>query len=328
MFRDPDSAPLRSRSPRILPNCREGLSGRAWTLAALCVFLSGRVTTAAGGAQDAVAVDVVVCVEASAVSTPVLQSITGPFWRAVTDTLVTRAVARVGLVVYRSDGPQPDVRIQKFSPDFDSTGRTLARVSPGGGGVTVPAGRAALVAALDARELGDWRPGARRLVVMIARHAPLATREEIDAVVRSSPDTTPTIVGLMLPGASLPEWRLFADLVRRSGGLLGTVSQFVATPSLTAPLLSLLLPASDAGSDGVVTSVSGRRFEARFFGRQPEIGGEVLVFSPETPTLLVAIGSVSTAEGANFVVEITGTFTVEEVTAGGRVRIVPAFEHP
>lgn len=266
--------------------------------------------------------DVVICIEASADLRAPLELLRASAPLLLSNLFGGGDSVRVGLVAFSTAGGAPRVDVVPLTSDRQSLARALAALPLRGDAGGTAGVKSALLAALRGGEIGDWRPAAAKVVVVIGRNG------DIDASVMA--ELAPALSALRgvrvsgLPIGDLTFAGLTA-LARTTGGavLPGLPSSEIAEG--VSQLVSLGQSFVDSGpdvegGDGLVSDVMGQMFEAEFTTPGGATGVEVVVFSRDDPAIVIAVGTATTASGGKFVVQTRYGYTAEPVTAGCRLR--------
>lgn len=273
------------------------------------------------------AIDVVVCIEASADMRVHIDALRASAGLALDRVFALDGAVRVGLVAYAGGESGARVDVVPLTAERgvvrDALSTLPLRGVPGGSAAL----RGALLAAIRGQEIGTWRRDAAKVVVVVGR-----LDAGLDAAVTA--DVSAALEGLggvRLFGVPIGDiasgvGATFASWARQTGG---AILPGIAAPDLADGVVRMvglgqsfgaIGPDADAG-DGVVARVMGTAFEAEFAVPAPT-GADVTVFSSDAPEIVIAVGSVILGSDGRFIVETRYSFTTEPVHPGCRVRWV------
>lgn len=291
----------------------------------LAVVLANWALAVEPAAAQPRTVDVVICVDASLRMRPTI-SVLRAFAPSLIDRVLGAGSFRVGVVAFRTLNGAPRISVAPLSDLRDDVVSAFASLPTDGDDVVVGPLHGALLTALRGPEIGTWRPGAAKIVLLLGRVEPDEGDSSLEDVVAAARDQgTARIFPLLVSGAHRAAAAALSAIAQRTGGFVLTSQAEDDTPGNLVELLSygLSFTRTDVLTEGVVTEAAGDRIEASVPGSDVAPGADVLVFDRRDRAVVIAIGSVSAVNGQQVAIELRLTYTSTPVRTGSWVRVVP-----
>ncbi|HPC83891.1 MAG TPA: VWA domain-containing protein [Thermoanaerobaculaceae bacterium] len=233
---------------------------------------------------------------------------------------------RVALVAYRDHG---DAYLHKgwpFSRDPAVIRQAVLDLTVGGGGDTPEAVYEALLYALDCSELGGWRDGVKKVIVLIGDAPPHTKRHTLDEVVAKAFAVDPAhVFAIAVAGSDSATRSSFGALAERTGGLVLRTEEASELPARMVEAVELGSEYADAEVViGVVQALDGAVAGVRLRGGSAHAGQEVVFLDSAARRLVIGQGVVTEAIGRELTVEVQQTFGLEPIAVGCEV----AFPRP
>ncbi|MFH1177371.1 MAG: vWA domain-containing protein [Acidobacteriota bacterium] len=266
----------------------------------------GRVTTppTPTPAPPGAGLDLIFCIDttgsmsddidaAKAASTALIEAI----FAKVTDP-------RIALVAYRDYGDEYVTRGFAFTSNKDEIRGSILGLRVAGGGDEPEAVYDALLYALDCTELGGWRSGVKKVIVVIGDAPPHSKRHTLEEVVRKAEEVDPAhIFAIAVAGSSGPTREAFGALAERTGGVVLRTAEAGELPEKMVEVAALGAEYADrATAAATIERVQGGY--AWLWAEGLVVGQEVLFLDPAEGRTAIGRGLVTAVAGAEATVEV------------------------
>jgi hypothetical protein len=237
----------------------------------------------------------------------------------------TSSSVRLALVAYRDYGSSYVTRGVAFTNDKEIIRQSILGLDVAEGGDVPEAVYEGLLHAIRTIDLGAWRDGVKKVIVLMGDAPPHTRKHTLDEVVKAAEDVDPAhIFPITIAGSSPDTVRAFGEIARRTGGVMGTTRTAADLPREITRMVSIGTRFADAPYvEGRVTAVMGDTIEV-----QLEDGGRILpatlavVLSTSTHGVVIAEGPVVTSEPRRATIELRALFGTESVSVGCTARIL------
>ncbi|MCU0621355.1 MAG: VWA domain-containing protein [Gemmatimonadales bacterium] len=228
---------------------------------------------------------------------------------------------RVALVAYRDYGDEYLHKGWAFTRDRTAIRQSILDLRVAGGGDTPEAVYEALLYALDCGELGGWRDGVKKVIVVIGDAPPHTRKHTLDEVVAKAFAVDPAhVFAIAVAGADATTRSMFGALAEGTGGLVLRTDEARELPDRMVEAVALGADYADMElAVGTVQAVEGAYARVRMrAGSAPE-GQEVVFLDAATRREVIGRGYVTMAVGGDLTVEIQETAGLEPIAEGCQV---------
>lgn len=289
-------------------------------------FESPRIFTPASFSPTDGAIDLVFCIDTTGSMRDDIDAVKASASSIIDRISETSSSLRLAMVAYRDHGSDYVTKGYPFTSDRELMRRHILDLSIGQGGDPPEAVYEALLHAIEARDLGAWRTGARRIIILMGDAPPHTRRHTLEDVVKAARAADPAhVFPIIVAGADTATARAFSSIADRTGGVVGSTSRAADLPGELMKMVSVGARMADADVvDARVAEHMGEALEVELGADVAILPGAWVAFlSRTTPGLMIAEGVVTIAEGRRVIVELRALYGTEEITAEHALKIVP-----
>jgi len=271
---------------------------------------------------DPGAIDLIFCIDTTSSMRDDIDAVKAAATKIIERTFDLSSSARMALVAYRDYGDAYLTRGYAFTSDKAKIRDAILSLEVDGGGDIPEAVYEALLHAIRTPpDIGAWRDGVKKVVVLMG-DAPPHTRAHTEAeVVKAAEEVDPAhIFPIAIAGASAETLRLFGQLAVKTGGVMGRTGSAEELPKELMRVIEWSYRTADAEvASGRVIGQRGDAVEIELpAGNTVRDGMVALVFSSDTPGSLVADGTILSGQGRRYYVQIRAMYGDHFIRPGGR----------
>jgi Mg-chelatase subunit ChlD len=275
------------------------------------------------------AVDLIFCIDTTGSMRNAIDSAKTSATKIIDQVFAASPSVRVALVAYRDYGSAYVTKGYPFTQNKEEIRRDIMSLEADEGGDPPEAVYEALLHAIQTKDLGPWRSGVKKIIILMG-DAPPHTKQHTQAeVVKAAAEVDPAhIFPIPVGGADAETLALFSQLAEKTGGVMSPITASDALPSMISRMLEIGVRTADAITyQGKVSSLLGDSIEVVLAGETPVLPGmSVLIFSNKTPGVLIAEGPVVSGSARRYLVNLRAAFGTEIIQLGCQVKIVGSRE--
>lgn len=275
--------------------------------------------------KDPATMDLIFCVDTTGSMEDDIAAVKTSAANMLDEVFAQSPDARIAMVAYRDYGSSYVTKGYPFTRDKEEMRRNLMSLDIGEGGDTPEAVYEALLHAIHTRDLGAWRDGVKKVIVLMGDAPPHTRRHTLDQVAKAAEEVDPAhVFPIAVAGADTETLRSFGEIARRTGGVMGTTATAASLPKEILKMVELGGSLADASwVNGRVEAVLGGTIEAEVEDASKVlVGMEAFVFSAKNPELVIAQGPVEKVTGRRVQVTPRAEYSVEKARLGCGVRVV------
>jgi|GEM_PF-2997387 len=274
------------------------------------------------------AIDLIFCIDTTYSMTDDIRAVKSSASRMIAQVFAVSSSPRLALVAYRDYGSDYVTKGFPFTTDKEVIRRNILSLTLQRNNDNPEAVYEGLLHAIHTRDLGPWRNGVKKIIILMGDAPPHTKRYHLADVVKAAAEVDPAhVFPIAIAGANRRTLSSFSEIAQQTGGVMTRTSSAAELPRKLIEMVELGSRLSDVQLyAGKVTERIGDSVRIRLDDSAPDVlpGTNVLIFSESTPGLLIADGAIFAGGGRSFTVELNAEYGTEQVTAGCGVRIQPA----
>jgi Mg-chelatase subunit ChlD len=273
------------------------------------------------------AVDLVFCIDTTGSMADDIDAVKASAAGVIDQLFALSSSPRVAMVAYRDYGDEYLTKGYPFTTDKEQMRRAILSLTVGGGGDHPEAVYEGLLHAINTVDIGPWRDGVKKVIVLMGDAPPHNKRHSADEVVKRAEEVDPAhIFPIAVAGATPAVLASFGELAARTGGVMTTTASAADLPGQIIRTVQIGVNTADIDLPrGEVASVMGDALEVRMTAGAARVRGgmRALIFSADTPGLLIAEGQTLAIDGDRLRVDVTAAYGTEQIQRGCRVQVIP-----
>ncbi len=223
------------------------------------------------------AIDLIFCIDTTGSMRDDIDAVKASASRIVDQTLAVSSSARLALVAYRDYGSDYVTKGFPFTTSRDQTQQAIAGLQLQSNTDEPEAVYQALLHAINTVDLGPWRDGVRKVIILMGDAPPHTKRHTLAEVVRAAEEVDPAhVFPIAIAGAGAETVRAFGEIANATGGAMGTTASAADLPRELLKMVRLGARMADAdGANGTVAAAMGLALEVVLRPRRPRPARDV-----------------------------------------------------